>query len=65
MHPADTLHQFVDDRQQDLLATAAAQRLAAKHPARRRLAHSLRRVADRLDAGATAVDAGRALPGRG
>ena len=65
MHPADSLSQFVDDRQQDYLAAAAAQRLAGKSPARRRLAQSLRRAADRLDASTTAVDAGRVLPGRG
>ncbi len=55
MHPAsDFLPQVTHDRQQDRLATAAVYRLVPSSPARERLARSLRRTADRLDA-ATAV----------
>jgi hypothetical protein len=65
MYPAsDLLHQLTTDRQQDRHAAAAAHRLADSTPARRRIAQSLRRAADRLDATASAV-AGSALPGRG
>jgi hypothetical protein len=65
LHPSfDLLHQLTADRQHDRQATAAAHRLAESSPARRRIAQSLRRAADRLDATAPAV-AGSALPGRG
>lgn len=68
MHPADVLSQLVHDRQQHRLAAAAVHRLASPSPARTRIARSLRRVADRLDAatassGSTPVRS--ALPGGG
>jgi hypothetical protein len=59
------LHQLTDDRQQDRRSEAAAQRLAGTSPARRRIAQSLRRAADRLDSTAPAVSVSKALPGRG
>jgi len=55
----DLLQQLTHDRQQDRLGAAAAHRLVGTSPARMRIAQSLRRAADRLDA------AGNALPGRG
>jgi hypothetical protein len=69
MDPAltsDLLDQLTHDRTQDLQATAAARRLVGSGPARRRIAQSLRRAADRLDAAtAAAGPVGGALPGRG
>lgn len=66
MHPtltSDLLHQLRDDRQQDLRAKAAVRRLAGSGPARRRIAQSLRRAADRLDAATAAPGpAGTAHP---
>ena len=58
--------QITHDRQQDRLAAAAVHRLVPSRPARSRLARTLRRTADRLDA-ATARSArvGRAVPGGG
>jgi hypothetical protein len=67
MYPADTSLQIVHDRQQDRLAAAAVHRLAPSSPVRSRLARTLRRTADRLDA-ATAAPAKpmrSALPGGG
>ena len=63
MLPPDLLHQLVQDRQQELLASAAAHRLVAPVPARTRIARSLRRAADRLDA--TPATLGKPLPERG
>jgi hypothetical protein len=66
MHPTDTIFQIAHDRQQDRLAAAAVHRLAPSTPVRLRLARTLRRTADRLDA-ATAPSArvGSAVPGGG
>ena len=61
----ELLHQFVDDRQQDRRATAAAHRLAGSSPARARLARTLRRAADRLDTATSPSAVRGALPGRG
>ena len=58
----DLLH-LAQDRQQELTATAAARRLTAPVAARARIAQSLRRAADRLDA--TPATVGKPLPGRG
>lgn len=66
-HPAsDVLPQLTQDRQQTALAAAAVHRLVPASPVRTRIARSLRRAADRLDA-ATAPPArvGSALPGGG
>lgn len=66
MHPStDLLHQLIHDRQQDRRSAAAAQRLAEASPARRRIAQSLRRAADRIDATAPTVTVSNAFPGRG
>ena len=48
-HP-DTLRQINADRQQSMLAEAAAERLAGSPGTRTRLAQFLRRTADRIDA---------------
>ncbi len=48
-HP-DTLRQINADRQQSMLAAAAAERLAGSPGTRTRLAQFLRRTADRIDA---------------
>ncbi len=61
----ELLHQLTTDRQQDRHSAASAQRLAEPSPARRRIARSLRRAADRLDASASTVTVSNALPGRG
>jgi hypothetical protein len=67
----DSLHQITADRQQDLLASAAVHRLVPSTPTRSRIARSLRRAADRIDATAVspaAVKVGpvrSALPGGG
>lgn len=66
----DSVSQLVNDRQQDLLASAAVHRLAASSPVRTRinrgLARTLRRAADRLDAAAASPSqVGSALPGSG
>jgi hypothetical protein len=60
---SDLLHQLTDDRAHDLRAPAAARRLAGYVPARRRVAQSLRRAADRLDD--AAVPPGSLAQGRG
>ena len=49
------LDQLTDDRHRDRRQAAAVERLADRTPARRRIAQSLRRAADRLDG--TAVSA--------
>ena len=61
----DLLQQLTLDRQDDLMTAAAAHRLAAQGPARRRIAQSLRRAADRLDAATSPSGVGTALPGGG
>lgn len=70
MHPHDLLPQLTHDRQQDRLASAAVHRLAPASPARIRIARTLRRAADRLDAAAVSPAPARgtvpsALPGGG
>ena len=55
---ADFLFQLTHDRQQDRLAAAAVHRIAPSSPVRTRIARTLRRTADRLDA-ATTVSARR------
>lgn len=66
MYPAPTLSQLVHDRQQDRLAAAAVHRLVPSSPARSRIARTLRRTADRLDAAtAPATPVRSALPGGG
>ena len=58
--------QITHDRQQDRLAAAAVHRLVPSSPARSRIARTLRRTADRLDAATTAASPVRsALPGGG
>ena len=59
----DLLHLLAQDRQQELLASAAARRLTAQVPARTRVAQSLRRAADRLDAAPATV--GKPVAARG
>ena len=54
MYPADTFFQLVHDRQQDRLAAAAVHRLAPSSSVRLRIARTLRRTADRLDAATVA-----------
>ena len=49
-HSSELLQQLTDDRRQDLRASANARRLAGHVAARRRIAHSLRRAADWVDA---------------
>lgn len=66
----DVLSQLTHDRQQDRLAAAAVHRLVPASPARTRIARTLRRAADRLDAAAASpVPLGgtvrSALPGGG
>ena len=67
MYPApDFLAQITHDRQQDRLAAAAVHRLVPSSPARSRIARTLRRTADRLDAAAAAASPVRsAVPGGG
>ena len=67
MYPApDFLDQIIHDRQQDRLAAAAEHRLALSSPVRTRVARTLRRTADRLDAATTAASPVRsAVPGGG
>jgi hypothetical protein len=67
MYPApDFLLQATHDRQQDRLAAAAVHRLISSSPARTRIARTLRRTADRLDAATAAATPVRsALPGGG
>ena len=66
MYPADVLTQITQDRQQVPLAAAAVHRLAPSTPVRTRIARTLRRTADRLDAATSAAKPVRsALPGGG
>ena len=62
---SDLLHQLTHDRAHELRAPAANRRVAGYVPARRRVAQSLRRAADRLDAASVPPGAVGALPGRG
>lgn len=63
MHLSDDFfHQLTHDRQHERQASADAHRLVAASSLRRRLAHSLRATADRLD---RPVVVSAALPGRG
>jgi len=61
----ELLQQLTLDRQQDLRASATAHKLAANGRARRRIAQSLRRAADRLDAATSPTGVSKALPGGG
>jgi hypothetical protein len=54
LYSSDSLHRLAIDRQHELLTSAAAGRNARPSAARRFLARSLRRAADRLDAAAAA-----------
>lgn len=67
MYPTpDFLAQLTHDRQQDRLAAAAVHRLVPSSPARTRIARTLRRTADRLDAATAApTRVGSAVPGGG
>jgi hypothetical protein len=67
MYPApDFLDQITHDRQQDRLAAAAVHRLVPSSSARSRIARTLRRTADRLDAAtASAKPVRSAVPGGG
>ena len=56
-HSSQLLEQLSDDRQRDRHAAAAAERLVGATPARRRIAQSLRRAADRLDGNAVSARA--------
>ena len=56
-HSSQLLEQLTDDRRHDRQAVAAAERLVDNTPARRRIAQSLRRAADRLDGSAVAARA--------
>ena len=60
LYSPDLLRQLTVDRQQDLLRSAAAHRVAEPSPVRRQIAKSLRRAADRLD---TATGPSRSLRG--
>ena len=64
MHPSpDLLQQLTHDRQQDRLAAAATHKLVGSSPARIRIARTLRRAADRLDATTSPSAVRSALPG--
>jgi hypothetical protein len=63
-HP-DLHHQYALDRQQRLLADAAATRLAGGVPARSRIAHLLRRRHDRPEAAPPRAGAARPAAERG
>jgi hypothetical protein len=66
MFPSDHLQQLVHDRQRDRLASAAVHRIVPSSPARARIARTLRRAADRLDAATASPPPVRsALPGGG
>jgi len=65
MYPDDFLSQLTHDRQQDRLASAAVHRLVPSSPVRSRIARTLRRTADRLDAATAAPPARSVLRGGG
>lgn len=56
-HSSQLLEQLTDDRTHARQAAAAAERLVDTTPARRRIAQSLRRAADRLDGNAVSARA--------
>jgi hypothetical protein len=56
-HYSELLDQLRDDRHRNHRAAAAAERLVDTTPARRRIARSLRRAADRLDGNAVSARA--------
>ncbi len=60
----DLLQQLVNDRQQELRASVA-HTLVGSSPARTRIARTLRRAADRLDATTSPSAVSNALPGGG
>lgn len=64
MYPSpDLLQQLTHDRQQDRWAAAAAHRFAGPSSTRIRIARTLRRAADRLDAATSPATVRSALPG--
>ena len=68
MQHADLLSQLAQERHRDRLAAASAPRPAAQAPARARIADTLRRAADRLDAATSSPNTPpvwSALPGGG
>lgn len=67
MHHADILSQLAQERHRDRLAAASAHRPAVTAPARARVAGTLRRAADRLDAASVSPTppVRSALPGGG
>jgi hypothetical protein len=56
-HSFQLLQQLSDDRRHDRHGAAATERLVETTPARRRIARSLRRAADRLDGSAVSARA--------
>ena len=65
MHSQDFLQQVIHDRQQDRWRSAATHRLAGSSSARIRIARTLRRAADRLDAATSPPVVSGAVPGGG
>jgi hypothetical protein len=66
MYPSpDILQQLTHDRQRDRQTAAAAHKLVGSSPARTRIARTLRRAADRLDATTSPSAVRSALPGGG
>ena len=63
MHLPDHLQQLTHDRQQARQASAAAHRFVGSSPARIRIARTLRRAADRLDAATSPSAVRSAHPG--
>jgi hypothetical protein len=63
--PADTISLFASERHRDRTQAAVRQALVARTPTRLRVAASLRRVADRLDAGNPEPASMIPLAGRG
>lgn len=65
MLPADTISFIARERHRDRTQAAVRPALLARTPTRRRVAASLRRVADRLDAGTPEPASMIPLAGRG
>lgn len=67
MHHADLISDLALERQRDRLAAAAAHTLAVPTPVRARMAQTLRRAADRIDAATSSPPppVRSALPGGG
>jgi hypothetical protein len=63
--PADTISLVASERHRERLQAAARQALLERPPARLRVAASLRRLADRLDAGNPEPASMIPLAGRG